>query len=92
MSLSGLVLRHSFAILPKYRERCFRLVTNVGQREILSHHEESNLRPSDSAVRCSTSEPQSLYSQRGLLRISSYDLSSILLRPEMSIALFLKIE
>ena len=35
----------------------FRLVTSVGQREILSPQEELNLRPSDSALRCSSTEP-----------------------------------
>ena len=35
--------------------RFFRLVTSVGQRKkMLSLHEESNLRPSDSALRCFT--------------------------------------
>ena len=34
--------------------------------------EQSNLRPSDSVLRCSTTEPQGLYGERGLLR-SSYD-------------------
>ena len=50
----------------------FRLVTSVGQRKILSPHEEANLRLSDSALRCSTTEPQRLHGERGLLR-SSYD-------------------
>ena len=36
--------------------------------KILSPHEESNLRPSDSALRCSTAEPQRLHGERGLLR------------------------
>ena len=39
---------------------------------ILYPHEESNLRPSDSALQCSTTEPQRLHGERGLLR-SSYD-------------------
>ena len=30
------------------------------KEKILSPHEESNLRPSDSALRCSTTEPQTL--------------------------------
>ena len=30
--------------------------------------EESNLRPSDSALRCPTTEPQRLYGERGQLR------------------------
>ena len=44
------------------------------KKQILSLHEESNLRPSDSALRCSTTEPQRLYGERGLLR-SSYAMS-----------------
>ena len=36
----------------------FRLVTSVGQRKILNPNEESNLRPSHSALRCSTTESQ----------------------------------
>ena len=50
----------------------FRLVTSAGQGKILSPHEESNLKLSDSAFRCSTTEPQRLHGERGLLR-SSYD-------------------
>ena len=42
------------------------------KEQILYPHEESNLRPSDSALRCSTTEPQRLHGERGLLR-SSYD-------------------
>ena len=38
-----------------------------------SPHEESNLRPSDSLLLCSTTEPQRLYGERGLLR-SSHDM------------------
>ena len=37
--------------LGKEIEEVFRLVTTVGQRQILSPHEESNLRPLDSALR-----------------------------------------
>ena len=47
----------------------FRLVTSVEQRKILSPHEESSLRPSDSALRCSTIEPQRPSGERGLLEI-----------------------
>ena len=51
----------------------FRFVTSLGQRKKNgSPHEESHLRPSDSALRCSTTEPQRLHVERGLLR-SSYD-------------------
>ena len=35
----------------------FSLVTSVGQKKIPRPLEESNLRPSDSALRCSTTEP-----------------------------------
>ena len=41
-----------------YRERCFSLIRSMGQRKILSSHEESNLRPWDSTLQCSTTEPQ----------------------------------
>ena len=37
------------------------------QEKILSSREVSNLRPSDSALRCSTTEPQRLYGERSLL-------------------------
>ena len=40
------------------------------KEKILSPHEESNLRPSDSALLCSTTEPQRLHGKRGLLRSS----------------------
>ena len=46
----------------------FRLVTSMGQRKILSPDEESNLRLSDSALRCSTTEPQRLHGERGVSR------------------------
>ena len=49
----------------------FCLVTSVEHRKILSSHEELDLRPSDSELRCSTTKPQKLYGERGLLR-SSY--------------------
>ena len=37
----------NFTTVLKLRKMFFRLVTSVGQRKILSPHEESNLRPSD---------------------------------------------
>ena len=37
----------SFELGEELRKMFFRLVTSVGQRKILSPHEESNLRPSD---------------------------------------------
>ena len=48
----------------------------VNRKRKMQTHEETNLRPSDSALRCSTTEPQKLYGERGLLR-SSYDTYSI---------------
>ena len=48
----------------------FRLVTNVGQRKNLSHYVESNLRPSDSALQCSTTKP--FFSMRKRLSLSSF--------------------
>ena len=39
------------------------------KKKILSPHQESNLRPSDSALRCSTTEPQRLYGERGLYKV-----------------------
>ena len=51
----------------------FRLVTSVWRnKKILSPHEESSLRPSDSALRCSTTEPQRPSGERGLLEIEIY--------------------
>ena len=43
----------------------FGLVSSVGRKK--SPHEESNLRLQDSALRRSTTEPQRLYGERGLL-------------------------
>ena len=62
----------SYELGKELRKMFFHLVTSVAQRKLLSPHEESNLRPPDSALRCSTTEPQRLYGERGLLR-SSYD-------------------
>ena len=43
------------------------------KKKNLSTHEELNLRPSDSVLHFSTTEPQRLYAERGLLQ-SSYDM------------------
>ena len=51
------------------RKMFFRLVTSVGQKKILSPHEETNLRPSDLR---SDALPLRLHGERGLLR-NSYD-------------------
>ena len=40
------------------------------KEKILSPHEESNLRPSDSVLQCSTTEPQRVHGERGPLQSS----------------------
>ena len=51
----------------------FFILSRVWDKEtILSPHEESNLRPSDSALRCCATEPQRLHGERGLLRSSFF--------------------
>ena len=48
----------------------FHLVTSAGQRKKnLSPHEESNLRPLDSALRCFTTEPQRFYYEVHMTRV-----------------------
>ena len=56
----------------KHRKMFFALWRAWDKEKIPSPHEESNLRPSDSLLRCSTTEPQRLHGERGLLR-NSYD-------------------
>ena len=46
---------------------------SVGKEKILSPYEELNLRPLDSMLWCSTTEPQRLHGEQGLLW-SSYDM------------------
>ena len=60
----------NFTTVLKLRKIFFRLVTSVGQRKILSPHEESNLRPSD-LLRCSTTKPQRLFGEWDLLGSSN---------------------
>ena len=57
----------------KYRNMFFILSQTWDKEKILSPNEKSNLKSSDSALRCSTTEPQRLNGERGLLR-SSYDM------------------
>ena len=52
------------------RERFFVLSRAWDREKILSLHKESNLRTSDSALRCATTEPQRFYCRRDLLRSS----------------------
>ena len=40
------------------------------KEKILSPHEESNLRPSDSALRCSITKPQRHYGELGLYKVT----------------------
>ena len=55
----------------KEQRKMFFVLSRAWDKEkILSPYEESNVRPSDSALRCSATEPQRLYSDRGLLRSS----------------------
>ena len=53
------------------------------KEKIQSPHEESNLRPSDSAFRCSTTEPQRLHGERGLLRSSSDTRPAVRILPSL---------
>ena len=46
----------------------FILSRALDKEEILSPHEELNLRPLDSTLLCSTTESQRLYGERGLLQ------------------------
>ena len=73
---------------PWIGERCFFVLSWAWDKEeILSPHEESNLRPSDSALQCSTTEPHILYGERGLLR-SSYDTRPAYCLDQQSLELF----
>ena len=54
LSIDRKVEMVSFELGEKLRKMFFCLVTSVGQRKILSPHEESNLRPSDLEHRSAT--------------------------------------
>ena len=59
--------------LVKEIEKDFFVLSRVWDKEkILSPHEELNLRPSDFMLWCSTTEPQRLHGEPGLI-LSSYD-------------------
>ena len=61
-----------FRFIAQMLRKMFFVMSRVWDKgKILSLHEESNLRPLD--FRCSTTEPQRLYGERGLLR-SSHDM------------------
>ena len=53
------------------KKAAFCLVTSRDKEKILSPHKELNLRLSDSALRCSITEPQRLHNDQGLLRSSN---------------------
>ena len=54
----------SFELGKEIEKDIFVLLRAWDKEKILSALWEMNLRPSDSALRCSTSEPRSLYSER----------------------------
>ena len=63
----------SFELGKEIKKDVFSFCHERGTKEkILSPHEESSLRPSNSALRCFTTEPHRLHGEWGLLR-SSYD-------------------
>ena len=58
-----------FESVKKWRKMFFVLSRALDkQKYFLSPLEKSNRRPLDSVLRCSTTEPQRFYSERGLLR------------------------
>ena len=63
----------SFELGKEIKKDVFSSCYERGTKEkILIPHEESSLRPLDSALRCSTTEPHRLHGEWGLLQ-SSYD-------------------
>ena len=70
-------------------ERFFFVFWQAWDRKILSPHKELNLRPLDFTLWCSTTEPQRLHGEGGLLR-SSFD-TQIVFRNEYYLAYFLLI-
>ena len=62
---------HFGIILVVNKERCLLSCYKLGtKKKILSPHEELNLRPSDSVLQCSTTEPQRVHGERGPLQSS----------------------
>ena len=64
--------RQVVSSVKKHRKMFFFLSQAWDKEKILSPSKESNFRPSDSVLRCSTTKPQRLYGEEGLLQ-SSYD-------------------
>ena len=60
----------SFELCKEIEKDVFFLSQAWDKEKILSPYKESNFRPSDSVLRCSTTKP--LYGEQGLLQ-SSYD-------------------
>ena len=63
----------SFELCKEKEKDVFFLSQAWDKEKILSPYKESNFRPSDSVLRCSTTKPQRLYGEKGLLQ-SSYDM------------------
>ena len=59
----------SFKLSKEIEKYVFRLSPAWDKEKILSPHQESNLRLSDSALRCSTTEPQRHYGEQGLYKV-----------------------
>ena len=64
----SIVIRMRKMEVLRYGKMFFVLSRVWDKEKILSPNEESNLRPTDSAPRCSTTGPQRLYGEHGLLR------------------------
>ena len=78
----------SFELGKKNRERCFSVLSQAWDKEkIPSPHEELNLKPSDSMLRCSTNEPQETTLWAKSIRKFIWHVSCILLGSAMSISI-----
>ena len=56
----------SFDLGKELRKMFFHLMSQAWDKEkIMSPHEELNLRPLDSTLRCSTTKPKRLYDEQG---------------------------
>ena len=69
LSWQGMIDKQFLLTYYQYKERCFLSCHERGtKKKNLSPHEESNLKPSNSVLRCSTTEPQRLHGERGLVQ------------------------
>ena len=75
--------------VPSVWECCAKIVcidistAETSKRWSKGYHVESNLRPSDSALRCSTDEPHKLHRDRGLLRMWIRNITEIKLQSKL---------